>query len=61
MRKHGTSIPVSGFALSAAGLCLLATTALTSVARADGVATTTPIQHLVVIFQENGVGQLWRL
>ena len=53
MRKHGTSIPVSGFALSAAGLCLLATTALCSVARADGTATTTPIQHLVVIFQEN--------
>jgi phospholipase C len=53
MRKHGTSIPVSGFALSAAGLCLLATTALTSAARADSTATTTPIQHLVVIFQEN--------
>jgi phospholipase C len=53
MQKRGTSIPVSGFALSTAGLCLLATTALTSVARADSTATTTPIQHLVVIFQEN--------
>jgi phospholipase C len=56
MRKRGRLIPVSGLAVSAAGLCLLATAALPPVARAGGNnsgATATPIQHLVVIFQEN--------
>jgi hypothetical protein len=53
MREHGTSILVSGFALSAVGLCLLAMTALTAVARADGTATTTPIQHLVPFHRDS--------
>jgi len=39
----------------AAGLCLLAATGIpeTSLALDDGSDTATPIQHIVVLFQEN--------
>lgn len=50
-------MPIAEFALGAAGLCMLAAFTLPLSAYAGGNGnngrTSTPIQHLVVIFQEN--------
>ena len=56
MRIRRQLTPTSRLAAGAAGLCLLAGMGVpeTSVARDDDASDiTTPIKHLVVIFQEN--------
>ena len=57
MRHRRTSTAIGEFALGAAGLCMMAAMMIPLHAYADGNGnpgqTATPIQHLVVIFQEN--------
>ena len=57
MRHRRTSSAIGEFALGAAGLCMMAAMMIPLHAYADGNGnpgqTATPIQHLVVIFQEN--------
>ena len=57
MRHRRTSTAIGEFALGAAGLCMMAAMMIPLHAYADSNGnpgqTATPIQHLVVIFQEN--------
>ena len=57
MRHRRTSTAIGEFALGAAGLCMMAAMTISLHAYADSNGnpgqTATPIQHLVVIFQEN--------
>jgi phospholipase C len=54
MASHNKFIAVSLMATRAAGFCLLAGAGFAGTSAADDYGdTTTPIKHLVVIFQEN--------